>query len=251
MYFETVLTDNQSLSDFVPIFFGAHTCDPGHKFGPYTREHFLIHFVLEGCGTLQDKFGTHTVKKGEIFIIRPDEITVYQADAKTPWKYVWIYFSGTQASLFDTDRSVYPCPIDILEKAAALASDHCPFALAYASVLSDLAYRSLRRTEEMDSPLAKIKAHLDFNYMKEIKVEDVAKEFGFDRSYLFKLFKRNYGCGIKEYVQSVRMDRAKVLLKKGFNVSTTAQMVGFQDEFNFSKAFKKRFGISPKDFKKS
>ena len=87
--------------------------------------------------------------------------------------------------------------------------------------------------------------------MKDIKVLSIAKEFGFDRTYLFKMFKKEYGYGIKEYLLKVRMERAMIFLKKGYNVSTTALMVGYKDEFNFSKCFKKRFGISPKEYKKS
>ena len=44
------------------------------------------------------------------------------------------------------------------------------------------------------------------------------------------------------------MEEAKKLLKKGYGVSESAYMSGYNDAFNFSKAFKKRFGISPKQY---
>ena len=81
--------------------------------------------------------------------------------------------------------------------------------------------------------------------MKEIKVEEISKQFGFDRTYLFKKFKQKYGYGLKEYIVNVRMKSAKNLLEKGYSVSSTAFMVGYKDEFNFSKAFKKHYLVAP------
>ena len=43
----------------------------------------------------------------------------------------------------------------------------------------------------------------------------------------------------------------KILLEKGYSVCSTAFMVGYKDEFNFSKAFKSLFNTSPSNYKKS
>ncbi|MBQ7348656.1 MAG: AraC family ligand binding domain-containing protein, partial [Clostridia bacterium] len=80
--------------DLVPIFYGGEKCKKGHSFGPHTRNYYIIHFCLNGCGTLKDKFGVHKISAGELFIIRPDEITTYTADMFTPWEYTWIAFNG-------------------------------------------------------------------------------------------------------------------------------------------------------------
>jgi AraC-like DNA-binding protein len=45
------------------------------------------------------------------------------------------------------------------------------------------------------------------------------------------------------------MKSAKNLLEKGYSVSSTAFMVGYKDEFNFSKAFKKHFLVAPSSIK--
>ena len=88
------------------------------------------------------------------------------------------------------------------------------------------------------------------NYMENLTVDALARAFGFERSYLFRLFKAKYTIGVKDYITEVRMKNAKRFLSEGHSVSVTAGMVGFKDEFNFSKAFKKHFGISASEFKK-
>ena len=85
--------------------------------------------------------------------------------------------------------------------------------------------------------------------MKDISAGGIARDFGFDRSHLYRIFKERYGTGIKSHITEVRMARAKGLLLLGHSVSDTAYMVGFHDEFNFSKAYKKYFGYSPRNDK--
>jgi AraC-like DNA-binding protein len=249
MSFDKIIKDNEGFTDFIPLSVGWEICKPGHKFGPHVRDYFLIHFVLNGKGILKDKFGLHKIKKGELFIIRPEEVTVYQADNESPWEYCWICFRGNFASLFDTQKSVYNCPQSLLEKIKEYAQYESASAFICSSFLHELAFNLFSNNLEKGDLASEIRHYVDINYMKEIKVEEISKQFGFDRTYLFKKFKQKYGCSIKEYIVNVRMKSAKNLLEKGYSVSSTAFMVGYNDEFNFSKAFKKCFSISPSNLK--
>ena len=72
---------------------------PAHSYGPATRNHYLLHYVLSGTGALYaDNSKGHTetyhVKSGQGFIIFPGQITTYIADEKLPWEYTWIEFDG-------------------------------------------------------------------------------------------------------------------------------------------------------------
>ena len=82
--------------------------------------------------------------------------------------------------------------------------------------------------------------------MRPISVSSIAESFGFDRTYLYRAFKSRYGIGIKEYITEVRMRHAKEFLADGMSVGETARLVGYADEFNFSKAYKKHYNKSPK-----
>ena len=81
-------------------------------------------------------------------------------------------------------------------------------------------------------------------------MDKITKMFGFERSYLYRIFKNKFGVGVKEYMLEVRTERAKQFLADGYTVASTAFMVGYRDEFNFSRAFKERVGISPTEYKK-
>ena len=86
--------------------------------------------------------------------------------------------------------------------------------------------------------------------MKPLQTGELAVLFGFERSYLYRLFKKKTEVGIKEYLTDVRMERACEFLKNGFGMGETAHLGGYADEFNFSRAFKARCDCSPLTFVK-
>ena len=87
--------------------------------------------------------------------------------------------------------------------------------------------------------------------MDNITVAGLASLFGFERTYLFRMFKQRYGIGPKEYLTQIRLDKGRWLLARGYSVAESAYMVGYSDAFSFSKAYKNRFGVAPThdDFK--
>lgn len=91
-------------------------------------------------------------------------------------------------------------------------------------------------------------------YMKEHLEEDlststVAEHIGCSRSYFCIIFKKLSGLSFGDYLQQVRIERAKeLLLAEHLSVSEVAEVVGYKDPLYFSKAFKKATGMSPKQF---
>ena len=83
----------------------------------------------------------------------------------------------------------------------------------------------------------------------DISAESVGRSFGYERTYLYRIFKKRYGIGIKEYIINVRMENARQFLIDGRSVGETAALTGYKDEFNFSRAYKKHFGIPPSQSK--
>ena len=69
---------------------------------------------------------------------------------------------------------------------------------------------------------------------------------GIDRRYLSRIFLRETGMTPKEYLVRIRLSRAADLLENSScTVTETARSVGYDDVYNFSKIFKKKYGISP------
>ena len=91
---------------------------------------------------------------------------------------------------------------------------------------------------------------LRLRFSSALSLEGLASYVHLSASYLSKLFKRELGQNISGYIQQVRIERAKVLLrttsKKTYEI---AEAVGIPDPVYFSKIFKRATGQKPKDFR--
>lgn len=242
-----IMIEKSKAKDIIPIFYGHEVCRKNYKYGPNTRDYYLLHFCLKGKGELFDKFGRHVVTQGELFIIRPGEITTYCADNEEPWEYSWIAFEGDFADIFDTESSVYPFPTEIGLLLRELLNDKVSDPSIFISLIYKLVYHLFSEKRQNEEIGEKIKQYINFNYMNELTVKNISDYFGFERSYLYRIFKRHVGIGIKEYITKIRLERSRILLEKGYSVGNTANAVGYKEQSNFSKAFAKHFGISPKE----
>lgn len=244
---DIIFSDASSSVGLTPLFVGHEACKSGHSFGPYVRDYYLVHFCIGGQGILKNRYGEYRVRRGQLFVIRPGEITTYTADRHSPWEYVWIAFRGDAASVFDAETSVYTAPGDIEEKLTEYIKSNTTAPEIYLSILFELIYFLFCETqkEQTSDKLRQIKRYINYNYMLPLSVEGLARSYGFERSYLYRLFKARYGVGIKEYIIHVRMRCALQFLEEGCTVNECAHLVGYEDEFNFSRAFKKQYGYPP------
>mgnify|MGYP000231831334 CR=1 FL=1 len=88
---------NQNSENFYLSYSGYAQCGPLHCYGPASRPHYLIHFVVKGKGMYQVSGQKHYLTAGQGFLIEPGTQTFYQADKDDPWSYLWIGVGGTNA----------------------------------------------------------------------------------------------------------------------------------------------------------
>lgn len=98
-----------------------------------------------------------------------------------------------------------------------------------------------------------IKKSLNFindNYMIDITLDSVARYVHLNASYFSTLFKKEMHTGFSDYLNRVRIEESKQLLKNRQNsILDVALAVGFDDQSYYSKVFKKVTGITPKKYK--
>lgn len=100
--------------------------------------------------------------------------------------------------------------------------------------------------------IGEIKDYIDQHYFEDIKISMFTEKYYLSREYLMKLFKQQYGFGIHEYVQKVRMDKAKELLDDSeLKIQEISEMLGYKDKNYFSKAFRNYFSLSPSEYRSS
>lgn len=94
------------------------------------------------------------------------------------------------------------------------------------------------------------KQYIKDNCAADVSLERVSREVGLSSFYLSKLFKKEEGINYKDYVISVRMEKARALILEGkMNVSEVAVAVGYSNNTYFGKAFKSYFNVTAKDMR--
>ncbi len=243
-----LLVENKNYTDFSARDFGYEDCKPLHHFGPAIRNHYLIHYIEKGKGVFRNEHSEYHLKKGDAFLIRPNEVTSYTADKDEPWSYVWIGFTGKLANAF----ADLP---DILHPDGNLFAEikTFPKTMLEERLVSTLFRLYCNIFEDSIAPdyANKVIGFINAHYMEEIRIEEIAQSLGLNRKYLSRLFKQKTGLSMQEFLIKKRLTEAKKLLERGYNVSETGILCGYRDTFGFSKAFKAYFGVPPKSFKQN
>ncbi|MDR2783549.1 MAG: helix-turn-helix transcriptional regulator [Treponema sp.] len=93
--------------------------------------------------------------------------------------------------------------------------------------------------------------HVDFNVGEALSVKILAKKFKVSPGNLSVQFRREKGMALTGYINAKRLERAKSMLHgSGLYVQEIAEQCGFLNINYFSRLFKRRFGVSPLEFRK-
>lgn len=93
--------------------------------------------------------------------------------------------------------------------------------------------------------------YIKHNYMNNIKLETIAPLFGYNSSYLGKIFNKKTGISFNAYVDNIRIEHSKYLLEhESLKVYEIAEKVGYQNVDYFHMKFKKYMGMSPAEYRK-
>ena len=246
--YEMMIVD-QRFDDLNPVLFGRMKCVPGNHVGPVIRDYVLIHYVENGSGILYKNNGAYRVRKGQAFIILNGERGSYVADKNDPWEYRYIGFNGKLSEKYAT----LPPVVDIGDAFFPNVDEHRDGVTEYI-----LASQLFRMTAELfadekhgNQYVRRVKSYIKSTYMEDIRIEQIAKAISLDRRYLSRIFKKETGKTIQQYLLDIRMKHACAFLREGRNVSECAALCGYSDLPNFSKMFKRVHGVSPTAFQKS
>ena len=89
------------------------------------------------------------------------------------------------------------------------------------------------------------------NHLENVSVTELYKHLNISRTALYEIFKKKTGLGVTEFIRKKQFEKANQLLKEtDLPINDIANLCGFNDYNYFSRVFKKRYGISPKNIRK-
>ena len=95
-----------------------------------------------------------------------------------------------------------------------------------------------------------IRRYLEDHLDQSISLQGLCDEFAISQAYMSKLFRKYADQSFAQYLTGLRMERAKQLMRedKDLYIKDIAGMVGYRDQFYFSRIFRSYSGRSPADF---
>lgn len=235
-----------------------------HSWGPGIHNDYVIHYILSGKGYFEVDNKKYELHAGESFFIFPGSIVNYYADIKEPWTYAWINFNGTEAKrlISMTAFAEHPvCPKTCYENIYRTFIKE--IREQYTEIYNSGLLRILLSKYIKDYPSKTINAGTDYLHIakqyiaanlhhREFTVNELSEVVGLERSYLYRLFKQSEGVSIIEYIINLRLENAKLMLERGITqIKLVSYSSGYDNPLYFSNAFKKKYGISPRNYIKS
>lgn len=262
--------DYDSNADACLYEIGNYACEPEYSYGPIIRPRGIIHFVTSGKGKLTIEDRVYNVHKDQIFFIPAGVSAYYIADKNDPWSYMWLHIGGSRVIevLKDAGIDEYNPVFSICDRGTStkdnfykilsdIFSNFTREFLCISKIYELLDYFSefsLRDTESFDNLQLQyvhtVIKYIHLKYSEQIHVTDISRACGLNRSYLSRLFHDATGSTIQDFLMTYRIKEAQNMLKNtSSTISYIAFAVGYTDIYNFSKAFKKKTGMTPSKYR--
>ena len=211
------------------------------------------------------------VHAGHMVLYRPKEPQKYEYYAKDQTEVYWVHFTGNNVKNFlrrygiaDDTRIIYTgisieyknLFMSMIEELNLQRIDYEEMLINYFMILLISLHRialqkprkkNLQNMNDMEQATQYFRMH----YNKPISIEDYAVSHNMSISWFIQNFRQYANTTPAQYVQSLRLTNAKMLLETtNYNITEIANLVGYENPLYFSRFFRKQCGISPSQFRK-
>ncbi|MBN3525161.1 response regulator transcription factor [Paenibacillus apiarius] len=130
--------------------------------------------------------------------------------------------------------------------------DFSELSVVYHSLFNERLAEKLAQQHKEYSPLIRgILQYIDTNYREDISLKSLGEQFHVSPNYISRLFKQEVNRGLFDYLNEVRIEKAKeLLLDYRYKIYEVADMTGFNSQVHFAIVFHKYVGMSPKEYRK-
>jgi AraC-like DNA-binding protein len=225
-----------------------------------------MYFILKGEGRIEVNGTVYYPRPGQLVVMPCHIRQSYASISDQPYLKYWCHFTARAGSRDLFELFQFPVCIDVanpqeIEDSFRSMIRHmdnpspASVLLIRASMLQLIAAftdqgmtytkTASRSTHKMSQVLHYIEAHLD----EKMAVEELAGLVHYHPNYFIRAFREVLGCSPIQYINRLRLDKARQLLASDLPIGSIARRVGIE-QHNFSSMFKSYTGFSPRDFRR-
>lgn len=227
-------------------------------------------YCLEGEGLFKIAGQSYILTQGMAFFFRKDIPHTYEEVIK-PWKTEWITFNGKQLEYVLDYMGIGDALVVSIEREKEVRQrmreiyytlNVPPYrnertlmgsGQLYEFLIFMQGYKEVNQSEEKAyKRLKPVIKYMDTYYGQPITLEELAEQIGVTKYYLCRLFKETYENKPFDYLNQIRVQKAKEYLvtRQQMKVKEIGEAVGFNDTSYFCLKFKEYEGCSPLEFRR-
>jgi len=259
---------------FKLIQIGRRYCEKTESIGTHWQgEYYELTVVTDGMGYITTNGVETPVKPGDVYMSFPYELHDLRASDKDKFDYDFFSFSPgptfkedlekLNADFYDPTLRVFNDE-RVSDLIAMIVSEVSKEKLygneLVASAFNQIVIYTLRRFSKIERSTPnvseaeifcqQIMTYIDTHIYSMTNLSELSVQFGYNYTYISSLFKKTTGNTLLDYYRKRKLTIAQALLDEGkFTIGKIAEKLGYSSPFAFSAAFKKMYGISPKNYK--
>ena len=234
-------------------------------------DYFLI-YVKSGRGDLKSGAMRCRLQKNSIFFLFPGILHSYYTSKNNLLELWWVGFNGFLSSTLIRRLNLHPSnpvidlPSESVEEVEGMLDrlihspdNEAPLGRSAAilsvfsmliSVSGEEEQLSHRNDDGRNDRILKALAFIDCNFTDDLSISDLADYVGMSRSAFSRLFKNETGRSPQNHLIEVRLEQSIHLLSGNMSIREVAAASGFNDEYYFSRCFRKRYSLPPNELRK-
>ena len=229
-----------------------------------TLTEYQIIYITKGRGVFESNHRTHVVVPGSIMIVFPGVPHFYKPEYEVGWSEYWVGFKGPhvdtlcQQGFLSPRKPLYEVGLQnsllaIYTQILELVQNQRPLFQVRASshvltLIAEILAHERKNVQYTHSEqlVERAKFLMEENIYSEINLNGIGEVLGVSTSHLNAVFKSYTSMTPYQYFISIKIRKAKELLEAGsLAIKEVAFRLGFDDQYYFSRLFKKKAGIAP------
>lgn len=235
-------------------------------FPSHLHPHVELIYVIDGTITVSINDYRAELKRGDIAVSFPNDIHSYSTDVFSRVvvlifspEIIGSYFSGRMDKTLDNpflfkddiEESIITLINMLLEEHKKGSNEYILKGLLY-SIFGKLNVRFAFKdsNHSYDNTIQKVLKYIGSNFHENITLESTARDLGFSKFHISRLFSSKIKEQFNDYVNRLRINMAqKLLTETETSISSVAMECGFESIRNFNRVFKKWVGATPTEFR--